>query len=225
MTVTNGDLIGALKRAIEKFLAHDTYLLARDLNERTLTSRLAWHLQGELPKLNVDVEYNDNLGKPKYVFGLERSPVIPAEPGADGQGGDPEEVLTLGSPKGKTVYPDIIAHERGKHNNLMIVEAKKTSSSHQRFDLEKLRIYTDPREFYYDQQGSVIPNEVPLQYQLGVFLVFPVGEGLEQYEPNMRWFVAGTEVSETDAIAAQAVAAAGMAPAEAKPRSGDQGVG
>src|SRR5205814_4248312 len=96
-------------RALKQFLAHDHYLLEFDVNERTVSHRLAVYLEKGLPKQwSVDCEYNRNLAK---VKGLHPPP-------------DP---IAWTDTKAKTVYPDIIVHKRGRPDNLLVIEMKKSS--------------------------------------------------------------------------------------------------
>src|SRR5439155_25490710 len=44
--------------ALQEFYAHETYLFEKDLGERTLTHRLAVHLEKHFPGWNVDCDYN-----------------------------------------------------------------------------------------------------------------------------------------------------------------------
>jgi len=109
--------------AVQQLLDRDGFLLARDVNERSITHRLAMYLAEEFPAWDVDCEYNRD-------------------------GHDPKE-LNLGGPdpnrrdtEAKTVYPDIIVHTRGEQDNLLVIEVKKSSSRIGRGnDFEKLRAY------------------------------------------------------------------------------------
>ena len=64
--------------------------------------------------------------------------------------------------EGKTVFPDIIAHIRGKKQNYLVIEIKKSSNTVSRdIDLQKLRAYkTDER----------------LNYVHALFVEFAVGD-------------------------------------------------
>lgn len=99
----------AVLRALNKFLDADVYLLRVDANERSITHRLAMYLQEEFSDWDVDCEYNRDGNDPKELL----LPVTDAsERDTDAQ----------------TVYPDIIVHKRGQQKNLLVIEAKKTSS-------------------------------------------------------------------------------------------------
>ena len=95
----------------------DMYLLQEDLNERTISHRFAIHLQKVFERFHVDCEYNRAHGRPKQLR-------------------IPQEDVSWEDTEGKTVFPDIIVHVRGKGP----VEMKKFGRNIS-FDEEKLRGY------------------------------------------------------------------------------------
>jgi hypothetical protein len=111
-----------LSRAIGQLFANDRILFEFDVNERTLTHKLAEYLQQEFPEYNVDCEYNRNLSNIKTLK-LPNSP----NPWDDTEA--------------RTVFPDIIVHRRGTNTNILVIEAKKTSGGDEAFDLDKLRAF------------------------------------------------------------------------------------
>jgi hypothetical protein len=118
-----------VKTAIEILVRKDAHLLKIDVNERSITHRLALYLQDAFGGWDVDCEYNRNrYDTKKLIIGDDvRIAVEPIQT-------DDEE--------GKTVYPDIILHHRGTDQNLLVVEVKKTTSHVPKdFDLSKLREY------------------------------------------------------------------------------------
>lgn len=100
-----------VEAALESFKEQDDYLLANDLSERCIASRLALHLQAYLPAYKVDVEYN-RVGRPPKRLQL------------------PPECANYRNPAGEAlVVPDIIVHFRGPLGpNLLVLEVKKTSN-------------------------------------------------------------------------------------------------
>jgi hypothetical protein len=119
-----------LESAIRKLCQRDKYLLERDVNERSITHRLAMYLQAEFPKMDVDCEYN------RRDFDIKRLEFYPTDSRTD-------------DTDARTVYPDIIVHERGAQgSNLLVIEAKKSTNS-SGFDREKLKAFkSDPRLHY-----------------------------------------------------------------------------
>src|ERR1700692_1133930 len=115
--------------ALEEFYAHDTFLFAHDLGERTLTHRLAVHLEKQFPGWEVDCDYS-RLG--------ERTLRLPKG-----------SIVSTDDHLGKSVYPDIVVHQREIPNNLLANEVRK-ESNHQppQHDQHKLRGLTDPHLWF-----------------------------------------------------------------------------
>ena len=129
-----------LYAAYSAMVAQDVYLLEVDANERSITHKLAEHLQRELPGWNVDCEFNRNGDLPKRLRGADES-------------------VSTDDTDGRTVYPDIIVHRRGSDNNLMIIEAKKSTTATFAGDIEKLKAYKT-------EHG----------YKFAYAVIFPVGD-------------------------------------------------
>jgi hypothetical protein len=123
--------------ALGEFYASETVLFEKDLGERTLTHRLAVHLEKQFGGWDVDCDY-DRLG--------ERTLRLPK--GA---------IVSTDDHLGKSVYPDIVVHQRDIPNNLLAIEVRK-ASNHQppEHDQHKLRALTDPHLWF--------------AYRIGVFL-------------------------------------------------------
>ncbi|MEK7435110.1 MAG: hypothetical protein AABZ74_18410 [Cyanobacteriota bacterium] len=155
-------------KAINNLLINDTYLLEHDLNERSITHKLAEYLQQEFLGFNVDCEYNGNITRSNYR-------------GKNLNLHEQKDKLKNKYPKAViSVYPDIIVHQRGTNdNNLLLIEVKKSSSRvDSAFDLDKLRVYT------------IDSGLNKLGYEYGIFLKFKAG----QNNPNLEeiiWFQNG----------------------------------
>lgn len=121
--------------ACNSFLKSDSYLLEVRVSERSMCHKLAEHLQRQFHFWHVDCEYNRNLDEIKKLRSDSFS-------------------------KDRSVFPDIIVHERGTNHNLLVIEAKCSDSSVHEInsDMEKLRTY-----------------ESSLGYKYHCFLTFPVG--------------------------------------------------
>ena len=112
-----------LNSACHSLLEHDRELLVVDANERSITHKLAEHLQAEFPGWNVDCEYNRDGFDPKRMTYTVES-------------------VSTDNTEAKTVFPDIIVHERGTQaRNLLVIEAKKRTSGNANSDREKLKAY------------------------------------------------------------------------------------
>jgi hypothetical protein len=124
--------------ALQEFYARETHLLEKDLGERTLTHRLAVHLEKQFAGWDVDCDYN-RLG--------ERTLRLPKG-----------TIVSTDDALGKSVYPDIVVHQREIPNNLLAIEVRK-ASNHQppEHDRHKLRAMTDPHLWF--------------AYWIGVYLV------------------------------------------------------
>lgn len=92
--MNTSEILEAAASAIETFVESEHELFTVDVNERSLSARLAIHLQHRFPEWDVDCEYN-RLG--------DRIKRLP----------QPGETRT-DDPQGRTIYPDIIAHRRGE---------------------------------------------------------------------------------------------------------------
>lgn len=107
--MTHDELLKATARALTQFLDRERDLLSRDVNERSITHKLAEYLQGQFPEWNVDCEYN-RLGY--------KAKTLPAV----------NEIRTDDT-DGRTIYPDIVVHKRGEPDNLLVIEVKKSGNS------------------------------------------------------------------------------------------------
>jgi len=120
--------------AIVDLYRYDGDLLDRDANERSITHKLAEHLQRQFPDWNVDCEYNRRENEVKRI------------PRSDGN-----NEHTVNGENERGVFPDIIIHERGKRVNLVVIEAKKLNSDpkDKKEDIEKLKVFiTNPNYEY-----------------------------------------------------------------------------
>ena len=99
--------------SIKELLKEDAALLVHDVNERTITHKLAEKLARHFGDLDVDCEYNrqHNRIEPKRLPPLSYPPTA---------GTDDTE--------GLTIFPDIIIHLRATEENLLVIEAKKSSN-------------------------------------------------------------------------------------------------
>jgi hypothetical protein len=134
-----------LSTALERVVQEDTDLLSYDVNERSITHRLAVYLEEEIDgERDVDVEYNRE-GEAEVSKSISTKQ-LKSEISDDV---DPEDL------DAKTVYPDVIVHDRGEHyENLLVIEAKKSGRSGG-YDRDKLTAYKEE-----------------LRYEHGVFVTF-----------------------------------------------------
>jgi hypothetical protein len=133
--------------AIERLVESDAHLLEVDVNERSITHWLAVHLCAPFAPWHVDCEYNRNETDTKRLRLCERGEQWPdcIELPVDELGAvRPDDI------EGRTVYPDIIVHERGTGNNLLVIEVKKTlAADESSFDMQKLQAYVIQLDYAY----------------------------------------------------------------------------
>lgn len=108
----------------------DRELLDVDVNERSITHKLAEYLQSEFTCWHVDCEYNRLGGEVKRLR-LEFTY------------SDPADIEAI------TVFPDIIVHRRRTNYNLLVIEVKKAAGRGDTRDVEKLKAFTQVTEYKY----------------------------------------------------------------------------
>jgi hypothetical protein len=121
--------LNKLVAALQEFYTRETYILERDLGERTLTHRLAVLVEKQFSGWEVDCDY-DRLG--------ERTMRLPHG-----------TVSSTDDHLGKSIYPDIVVHQRDIPNNLLAIEVRK-ATNHQPIDHDqhKLKALTDPHLWF-----------------------------------------------------------------------------
>lgn len=97
-----------LSEALSRFFEIDAELFEVGVNERSLTHKLAEHLQAVFSEWHVDCEYN-RLGT-----AIKKLPS--------------PETISSDDVYGQTIYPDIIVHRRKQRENLLVIEVKKSSN-------------------------------------------------------------------------------------------------
>jgi hypothetical protein len=149
--------------ALKEFYAAEAYLLEQDLGERTLTHRLAVYVEKQFPGWQVDCNY-DRLG--------ERMLRMPHG-----------TIISTDDHLGKSVYPDIVVHQREIPNNLLAIEVRK-ASNHQplEHDQHKLAGLTDPHVWFAYWIG------VPLTLAKTEIASSEVYAGGMVDHPNSLWF-------------------------------------
>lgn len=115
--------------ALRDFYAAESFLFEKDVGEQALAHRFAVHLEREFPGWAVDCNY-DRLG--------ERTLHLPH--GA---------IISTDDHLARSIYPDVVVHQREIPNNLLAVEIRKaanhTSLDH---DRNKLIALTDPQIWF-----------------------------------------------------------------------------
>lgn len=162
-----------LDLSLKDLTSKDGKLLYLGANERSITHRLAYHLEKHLrqkynvEKLSVDCEYNRETNSPataKRIRDITQS-LLEEDP-----------KISFDDTTGRTVFPDIIIHERGEPKNMLVIEAKKGNRPSDA-DILKLIAFTDPRGEF--------------QYRFGVFLGITFEESSKKTTATILQFVKG----------------------------------
>lgn len=178
MAVYKSFIKRAVNNALSQFMLRDIYLLKEDVSERAISHKVAEYLQNEFGSFYfVDCEYNRNFilqGRSKVIHVLndEIRELVKNKSSI--------EIINDLAYRELSVYPDIIVHKRGKPNNLLVVEVKKSSNQvGNKLDSLKLAAYTDPSE----------ANN--LHYEYGLFIKFDMTSYTNH---ELSWFKEGREV-------------------------------
>lgn len=160
-------LLIKVKKAIAVLLKKDKDLFDINVNERSITHKLAEYLQLEFPDYNVDCEYNRHLDMVKYLH-------------------VPNEEIGWDDIEAKTVFPDIVVHKRKTDEyNLLVIEIKKVRN------LEEME--NNSRKLEFDKQKLKAFTGGEYRYNLGILLVFPI-ENIERFKCVMFIFKDGNEI-------------------------------
>src|SRR6266404_6219135 len=125
LSQTEFDAVGEKRvaRAIEvaqkQLWDFDKRLLELDAHERSICFRFAVYLAEQFPEFDVDCEYNRNHAEENYQKRVRSTELIELVR---------RQRPRLGDEDGLMILPDVIVHIRDKPMNLLVVEAKKTSS-------------------------------------------------------------------------------------------------
>lgn len=171
LTMTKDEIQQIVEQAVSKLREKDSYLLTKDLSERSFSHKVGVYLENKFSDYNVDCEYNGYVlaDNDKKYINILRDKIIELKKLRETD--EDREILK------RYVYPDIIVHKRGKDDNLLIIEIKKHNNPDIEFDREKLARYTSTE------------YENHLYYQLGALIIFKTGKGDMPY--NIEWYEGG----------------------------------
>lgn len=137
----------------------DQHLLKVVANERSVTHRLAVYIEREIAaslkyqNFHIDCEYNRSNTKPKRLHEFKRK-------------------ISSNNTNGVTVYPDIIVHERGTNNNLIVIETK----------LDRYGLSCDEDSACTCDRCKLRAYKNELEYKYAFFVVFPTGKNLAKLD-------------------------------------------
>ena len=124
--------------AIDILFKNDSFLLEKDVNERSISHKLAGYIQIQFPEWHVDCEYNRMKSKNMDEEYITKKLQLPIND------------LKSNDTNAKTVYPDIIVHKRGTENNLLAIEIKKKSNNTSKeFDHKKLNAFISQLKYTF----------------------------------------------------------------------------
>lgn len=148
--------------ALKEFYARETFLFEHDLGERTLTHRLALYLERQFPDFEVDCDY-DRLGP--------RTLKLPHG-----------SIVSTDDHLGKSIYPDIVVHQRSVPKNHIAIEVRK-ASNHQpvEHDRHKLRALTDQDLWFAYWIGVLVTLSKNAVTSSEVYVAGKPHEQLSQY--------------------------------------------
>lgn len=148
------ELLTILKLSIVKLRKTDSHLFESNVNERSISHKLAEILQKYFgSSWHVDCEYNRDGHNPKCLHLAV-------------------DVLKSDCLSARTVYPDIIVHKRNTSDNLIVIEIKKSTNEDDRHkDFFKLKAFKNELkykfcvfiEFSMTEQNDIIliNNQIP----------------------------------------------------------------
>jgi len=167
------EILAKLISAIHEFTQDDGELLNLDANERSISHKLAEHLQRHFSDLKVDCEYNrhgNDVKRLQYPHTYPKGPIKWDDLDA------------------KTVFPDIVIHKRGTDEcNRLVIEIKKSNSAPDfRIDEEKLQAFT--KDQYNYQLGILLLADVK-EKKINVLHIYKQGEEVtSHYREFLREF-------------------------------------
>lgn len=127
-----------INKAIKIFYKNDFFLIKNNINERSVTHKLAEYLQREFLEYDIDCEYNRMKNKNMDNEYITKKLDLP------------KKEIDSYDTKATTVYPDIIIHHRRNSNdNLLVIEVKKEANNKEvnNFDIKKINAYINKLEY------------------------------------------------------------------------------
>ncbi|MCP2241260.1 hypothetical protein [Thermoanaerobacterium thermosaccharolyticum] len=163
-----------VKDALDKLHYNDKYLLEHDVNEQSITHRLAMYLEDAFFNYNVDCEYNRYGDDSKRLIGKSYKKYK-----KDFKCEIDKFKNEIDSDK--IVKPDIIVHKRGGNDhNLLAIELKKSNNKDENYNRLKLMIFTD--------------KDYGLSYKYGLFIKLDKEKELNKLY-KLCWFSDGKCIS------------------------------
>lgn len=152
---SNQQIMERVNIGLQLLFEKDSFLLENTVHENSISHKLAEYLQNLFPKYNVDFSYNKDIDE-------------------DGFDSKRESGIQTNDHTNRAI-PDIIIHNRGTNNHLVIIEIKPYADVDP-FDRTKLEKFTSCSGKH--------------KYQLGLYIGFNLTQ-----EPTQIWFHNGREIN------------------------------
>jgi len=142
-------IVKLVVHSMEKLKKYDADLLDINVNERSISHKLAEYLQLEFPEWNVDCEYNRKMLNRK-TLNVSYTDITD------------EDI------EAKTIYPDIIVHHRLTDDNLLVIEMKKNGIDTSKDEI-KLKAFTGREYDYHFGLLLVIKRDIRDSFEMKWF--------------------------------------------------------
>ena len=147
--LTGRDIEQRINECLTLLFRNDKHLVVKNVSERALSHMLACYLKPKFNEWDVDCEYNKDRDAIKSLSSLED---ILREMGRE------ELIMDI---KERKVIPDIIVHQRGTDDNLIVIEMKKSGRSKKfdDFDIAKLKAFRKDKKYCFAMFIKVIKGK------------------------------------------------------------------
>jgi len=144
MNYSKEDIEDKIESAVSLLVARDPELLDIDAHERSISHKLAIYLERYFENWDIDCEYNrlekevkrvDSPSQLREIFGEVEEKI---------------EEIKASDDEAKTVYPDIIVHQRLEQENLLVIEIKKTTSDEDKDNVDKAKLAKFRNQLEYE---------------------------------------------------------------------------
>jgi hypothetical protein len=173
--------------AIGVLFKKDPELLKVNANERSISHKLAEYLSDQFAGYDVDCEYNrdeiDHTKALEFLFDNTRKKEF--------ENVSKEEVISrlLMDVEARTIFPDIIIHDRCTNTNIAVIEMKKIA------EVSKYAQIAASDEFTKDHaklaalvsSQALSPDGPVFRYKVGLFLVLKAGGGIRDTSKLEAW--------------------------------------
>lgn len=166
--MTSSQLREKIIMAYKILLKNDHYLLEKDVNERTISHKLAEYLQILFPEYNVDCDYSKNFKSSDPVQPWDELAQLINLKCQENPIDSINQCSTLLNDS-VSIYPDIIIHKRGTDNNFVVIETKKRPTA---------------KKSIVDEEVKLRKIKSGVDFKYAFLITFPVAEELSLYQDS-----------------------------------------